>query len=204
MATTITVGAFYQLPKSLFAEKKYQCLSIEAKLLYSFMRDRYRLSVKNNWRDTMGIYIKMSRKAICDFLKRSEPTVRKIIAELKQIGLIIEKRVGLTQANKIYVQLLEGESETSLPSCSKSIADSAPEPGFTPERKSFASNKNYCKQIQFRKLTIKPEFPKNGDIWEENGVFLTYHHGYTQRYYSSEDLNALLPDFYLTMIAETK
>jgi hypothetical protein len=27
------------------------------------------------------------------------------------LGLIIEKRMGLTQANKIYVQPLEGENE---------------------------------------------------------------------------------------------
>ena len=196
MAATVTIGAFYQLPKSLFAEDKYQDLSIEAKLLYSMMRDRYRLSVKNNWRDAMGVFIKMTRKAICGLLKRSEPTVRKIIAELIEIGLIIEKRVGLTQCNKIYVQLLEGESENAFPSGEKTDERSAKKPDFASERKPFSPNKNYRKQIQFRKVTSKPDFPQNGDVWEENGQQYTFHHGFTQRYYDPRELDRLAVDLY--------
>ena len=191
MAATVSLGAFYQLPKSLFAEEKYQGLSNDAKLLYTMMRDRYRLSIQNNWKDTLGVYIRMTRKAICDLLKRSEPTVRKIIAELREIGLIIEKRVGLTQCNKIYVQLFEGESESTFHSTKKVSADSATKPDYVPERKPFTPNKNYRKIIQFRKLTSKPDFPQNGDIWEENGECFTYHHGYIQRYYTEELLNSI-------------
>jgi len=187
-------AAFYQLPKALFAEERYQGLSLEAKLLYTLMRDRYRLSLKNNWRDAMGVFIKMTRKAICALLKRSEPTVRKIIAELKKFGLIIEKRVGLTQANKIYVQLLAGESETSLQSSEKGSSDSAKKPDFVPDRKDFSPNKNYRKQIQFRKLTSKPDYPQNGDIWEENGQLLTYNRGSIQHYYLPGELDQLFFD----------
>ena len=195
MTATVPVSAFYQLPKSLFADEKYQVLSNDAKLLYTMMRDRFRLSMINNWKDVMGVYIKMTRKAICDLLKRSEPTVRKIIAELIEIGLIKEKRVGLTQANKIYVQLLDGESETAFQSREKTNEQSEKNPDFVPDRKPFASNKNYRKQIQFRKLNSKPEFPQNGDVWEENGQKYTYHHGYTQRYYDAEYLASFSYDF---------
>ena len=196
MVDTVPVAAFYQLPKSLFADEKYQGLSNDAKLLYTMMRDRFRLSIMNNWKDAIGVYIKMTRKAICDLLKRSEPTVRKIIAELIGIGLIKEKRVGLTQANKIYVQLLEGESETTFQSKEKSNPSSATKPDFVPERKPFAPNKNYRKQIQFRRLTSKPDLPQNGDIWEENGQKYSYHHGFTQRYYDAVDFANLGFDLY--------
>ena len=160
------------------------------------MRDRFRLSIKNDWRDAMGVFIKMARKTICDLLKRSEPTVRKIIAELIGVGLIIEKRVGLTQCNKIYVQPLEGESESVFQSSTKGTADSAKKADSVPDRKPFASNKNNHRQIQFRKLTSKPDFPQNGDIWEENGQKYTFHHGYTQRYYEPEELNTFGYDSY--------
>lgn len=186
-----TVSAFYQLPKSLFEAEQYQGLSNDAKLLYSLMRDRYRLSVMNNWQDALGVFIKMARKTICDLLKRSEPTVRKIIAELIQVGLIIEKRMGLTQCNRIYVQLLEGEKENDSQSCPPKNNDSAKKPTSVPERKPFAPNKNNRNQTQYKKLIQKPEFPHNGDIWEENGQQYTYHHGYIQRYYEAEELNQL-------------
>lgn len=158
------------------------------------MRDRYRLSLKNNWRDKVGIFIKMTRQYICAMLKRSEPTVRKIIGELKRVGLIIEKRMGLTQANKIYVQLLEGESESDFHPKEKFSSVLEQKPGFAPDRKQFSGNKNYRKQIQFRKLTTKPAVPQNGDIWEENGQMWIYHRGYTQRYHSAEELNTLCFD----------
>ena len=195
---------FYQLPKPLFADDKYRDLSIEAKLLYTFMRDRYRLSVQNNWRDTMGVYIKMTRKAICDLLKRSEPTVRKIIAELKQIGLIIEKRVGLTQCNKIYVQFLEGEGENALRSTTKTSEDSAKKADVALDRKVFSRNKNNSKQIHYRKMTSRPDLPQNGDIWEENGEKYAYHHGFTQRYYEPDELDSLTFDLYAVNAAIAK
>jgi len=191
MAATVSCTAFYQLPKPLFSEDKYQELSIEAKLLYSLMRDRYRLSVKNNWRDAMGVFIKMTRKAICGLLKRSEPTVRKIIAELIRFGLIIEKRVGLTQCNKIYVQLLDGESESAFQSSEKAAGGSATKPDYASERKPISLNKNHRNQINYRKLTSRPEFPQIGDIWEENGLMYTYNHGYTQRYYTQDEYDRI-------------
>jgi hypothetical protein len=191
---SLTTAAFYQLPKPLFTEEKYQVLSTDAKMLYALMRDRFRLSLKNNWRDSLGVYIKMTRAYICSILKRSEPTVRKIIGELKKLGLIIEKRMGLTQANKIYVQPLEGENEKDFYPKGKSVSAPEQKAGFAPDRKGVTANKNYRKQIQFRKLTTKPAIPQNGDIWEENGKLWTYHHGYTQRYYTGEEINALYFD----------
>jgi len=48
---------FYRFPKGLITDSKYKTLSSDAKILYSIMLDRMRLSVKNNWKDKKGIFI---------------------------------------------------------------------------------------------------------------------------------------------------
>ena len=42
---------FYQTPKALFKNPKYKGLSLGPKLMYSILRDRLDLSIKNNWKD---------------------------------------------------------------------------------------------------------------------------------------------------------
>jgi hypothetical protein len=98
----------------------------------------------------------MARKSIADFLKKSLPTVRKIIAELKSVGLLKEKRTGLTKCNKIYVQLLPGESEIYAQSVNESDIASAKKPDFSLEGKPFASNNGNSKNIN-----------KNGYVTED-------------------------------------
>src|SRR3989304_7670154 len=49
---------FYQVPKALFKNPKYKELSLGPKLMYSILRDRLELSIKNNWKDEKGyIYL---------------------------------------------------------------------------------------------------------------------------------------------------
>ena len=45
---------FYQTPKALFKNPKYKRLSLGPKLMYSILRDRLELSIKNNWKDEKG------------------------------------------------------------------------------------------------------------------------------------------------------
>ena len=42
---------FYQTPKALFNNPIYKNLSLWPKLMYSILRDRLDLSIKNNWKD---------------------------------------------------------------------------------------------------------------------------------------------------------
>jgi len=189
LATAVSQSAFYQLPKPLFEQEQYQGLSIEAKLLYSAMRDRYRLSIINNWQDGAGYFIRMTRQFICNFLKRSEPTVRKIIGELIDIGLIFERRMGLTQSNKIYVQLLDGESISAFQSREKSGYQTGKKPGFTPDRKQLSPNNNKLNDNNPHKIKVlkeRPVLPKLGDLWEENGILWTFARGFVQTYYPPE------------------
>ena len=43
---------FYQVPKSLFKNPVYKGLDLGPKLMYSVLRDRLDLSIKNNWQDS--------------------------------------------------------------------------------------------------------------------------------------------------------
>ena len=45
---------FYQVPKALFKNPRYKGLSLGPKLMYSILRDRLDLSIKNNWKDEKG------------------------------------------------------------------------------------------------------------------------------------------------------
>ena len=45
---------FYQLPKSLFSYKCYDGLSLTAKVIYAFLKDRMELSRDNGWVEENG------------------------------------------------------------------------------------------------------------------------------------------------------
>ena len=42
---------FYRVPKILFTDEYFKCISCEAKILYGLMLDRMSLSIKNQWFD---------------------------------------------------------------------------------------------------------------------------------------------------------
>lgn len=132
--------AYFTVPKLLDTDPRYTSLSVEARYLYAHMRDTMKLSLMNNWRDRLGVYIKMSRERMAALLGKSLPTVRKVLSELKKAGLIIDIRMGLTRCNRIYVQLLPGEQESDLQPARKETPPSVEKPGFTPDRNAFSGN----------------------------------------------------------------
>lgn len=135
--------AYFTVPKVLDTHPRYANLSTDAKYLYARMRDTMKLSIKNNWRDSLGVYIKMARTSMAQLLHKSLPTIRKIIKELREAGLIFDLRMGLTKCNRIYVRLLEGESETDLSPAKKELPPSSEKPAFIPDRNDFSPNKRY-------------------------------------------------------------
>jgi len=72
--------------------------------MYSILRDRLDLSIKNNWKDEKGyIYLMFSGDELLSFLEISKNTVTKYKRELVKYKLIIDKRSGQGKYNKIYV-----------------------------------------------------------------------------------------------------
>ena len=100
-----TTTRFYQLPKELFENPIYREVSVEAKVLYTMVKDRMLLSEKNKgeWEDENGnLYCYFSNESAQKYLNRSEPYIIKLKKELHQAGLILEVRQGVNKPNRIY------------------------------------------------------------------------------------------------------
>lgn len=77
------------------------------KLVYVVLLDRARLSKSNGgWMDENGhVFIIYPIKALAVAIHKSEMTIKRALTTLEENGLIRRKRVGLNQANQIYVRL---------------------------------------------------------------------------------------------------
>jgi len=96
-------NTFYQMPKFIF-EGEFENLGNDARVLYSLLRDRHELSIKNQWINENGeVYLIFSRENMCDMLKLSEKTITKAMNALKKFKLIDEQRRGLGKPNLIYL-----------------------------------------------------------------------------------------------------
>ena len=95
---------FYQTPKALFTNSFYDGLSLGPKLMYSVLRDRLDLSIKNNWTDKYGyIYLIFSGDELTNLLKIGKNTVTRYKRKLIRYRLIIEIRIGQGKPNRLYV-----------------------------------------------------------------------------------------------------
>ena len=95
---------FYQVPKALFKNPVYKGLDLGPKLMYSVLRDRLDLSIKNNWQDEKGyIYLIFSREALSGLLEINKETATTYKRKLVKYKLIIDKRMGQGNSNRIYV-----------------------------------------------------------------------------------------------------
>jgi DNA-binding MarR family transcriptional regulator len=99
---------FYKLPKILFEEDKYKNISLESKVLYSFLLDRLSLSAKNRFVDKDGrVYVIFSRKEAAEKLSVSQGSAVKYFKELKEAGLIFEKRGKQKEVKSLYITKIE-------------------------------------------------------------------------------------------------
>lgn len=96
---------FYKMPKAFIEDEYYRLqLNSNMKMIYALLWDRYKLSVKNNWKDSEGtIFCNYSRENIARDLNISVSTVTNSIKELTKIGLMKEVRRGLNKSNMMYI-----------------------------------------------------------------------------------------------------
>lgn len=96
---------FYRVPKVLFTDKRFKCLSTDAKLVYGMLLDRSSLSRENSWIDEEGrVYIKFSLKSLQDAMGCSEKSATKYFQELESIGIIDRIKQGQGKPAIIYVK----------------------------------------------------------------------------------------------------
>lgn len=101
---------YYQMPQELFDNEKYKYLSIEAKVIYSFLLNRMNLSRINHWINNCGeIYLIYTRKEIQSKLNLSDKPGTRAFKELRDTELIKEEKQGFGKPNLIYIGKIEHE-----------------------------------------------------------------------------------------------
>lgn len=96
---------FHRIPKLLFADDKFENLSVSAKVVYGFLLDRMGLSAKKGWRDRNGrVYIYFTNESVAKLCKFSVSKVTNLFKELDLIGLIERKQQGQGKPAMIYVK----------------------------------------------------------------------------------------------------
>ena len=105
--------SYYQLPKKLFTDK-YKGMSLDAKVVYAFLRDRMILSLRNEWKDDSGYaYIIFRQSEIADLLDISLRTVKRIYAELRNFGLIKIQQQGMGKPSRVYIYKMDDNFDTN-------------------------------------------------------------------------------------------
>ena len=117
---------FYRLPKVFFSNDLYKKMSNDAKIAYALLQDRLELSIKNDWFDEEGsIFFLFGNEQLGEILNCSKPTVIKIKKELQKCDLLMEKRMGLSKSNRLFLL--------------KTVADIEDVKSFKLEQKSISS-----------------------------------------------------------------
>ncbi|MGJ0767194.1 replication initiator protein A [Lacticaseibacillus paracasei] len=95
---------YYQLLKVFFTSPKYMNMSNDAKVAFSLLKDRFKYSVKNNWIDENGrLYFVYTNKELMSVLNCREGKLSSIKKELTNAKLLLQKRIGINQPNRLYL-----------------------------------------------------------------------------------------------------
>lgn len=71
---------------------------------YAMLRNLLPLSINNGWINEAGeIYVKLSREKLMLRLGIKKDKMTKVFKELRDLGLIVEKRIGCNRCNEIYI-----------------------------------------------------------------------------------------------------
>lgn len=103
---------FYKIPKALFENEFYADMKLETKVAYAILRDRFLLSIRNNWIDKNGdVYLIYKNIDLQTILSVGEKKVISLKKELANFGLLEEERQGLNKPNRLYVGNINAEFE---------------------------------------------------------------------------------------------
>ncbi len=93
-----------QMPRWLFSDPRYADMSLDAKVAYTFLLNRFQLSRRNGWTNDQGeVFVIFPRKELAKELRICEKRVTASFRELAERNLIWEKRCGRGDANQIYL-----------------------------------------------------------------------------------------------------
>lgn len=95
---------FYRVPKIFVESPLYKPMSTDAKFTYAILKDRFELSLRNNWIDKNGdVYLIYTITELQEILGYGNKKVIKLKKELQEYGLLEEVRQGLNKPNLLYL-----------------------------------------------------------------------------------------------------
>ena len=113
-----------QMPRWLFSDPRYAGMSLDAKVTYTFLLNRFQLSRRNGWVNDFGeVFVIFPRKELARELRICEQRVTAAFKKLVELKLVWEKRCGRGDANQIYLASVEPKNNPSY-----SSAPFVPEP----------------------------------------------------------------------------
>lgn len=131
----VEMSRFYQLPKFLF-EDEFKNLNSDARILYSLLRDRHDLSLKNNWVNENGeVFLIYTRENMAHMIGCSIPTARKAFKQLESVGLVEDEFQGFNKPNLIYLNSVSVENTRT-----EKTFHAGQKECFTPDRKELSPN----------------------------------------------------------------
>ncbi|MCI8810856.1 MAG: hypothetical protein HFF84_12225 [Oscillibacter sp.] len=120
MRQTDVQGIYHmQMPRWLFSDPRYADMSLDAKVAYTFLLNRFQLSRRNGWANEQGeVFVIFPRKELAKELRICEKRVTAAFQTLAKLDLIWEKRCGRGDANQIYLAHVQPQDDleyTSAP-----------------------------------------------------------------------------------------
>lgn len=110
--TDIQSACYMQMPRWLFFDARYAELSLEAKVAYTFLFNRFQLSRRKGWVNDRGeVFVIFPRKALAKELRICEQRVTAAFRQLVDARLVWEKRCGRGDANQIYLARVEPQDD---------------------------------------------------------------------------------------------
>ena len=106
-----------QMPRWLFSDPRYCEMSLDAKVTYTFLLNRFQLSRRNGWVNERGeVFVIFPRKALAKELRICEQRVTAAFKKLVELELVWEKRCGRGDANQIYLAYVTPQDDPAYTS----------------------------------------------------------------------------------------
>lgn len=111
MTAQTRIPAFLPYPRFLLKME----LTNTATVLYALLLDRAKLFRRNGWKDEKGqIYLIYPISNMAQDLGKSPTTIKKVMRELEDAGLVEKKRQGFCMPNILYIKIPLEEREICL------------------------------------------------------------------------------------------
>lgn len=125
---------YMQMPRWLFSDPRYADMSLDAKVAYTFLLNRFQLSRRKGWINEQGeVFVIFPRLALAKELRVCEKRVTAAFRTLAQRQLIWEKRCGRGDANQIYLARVEPMDDPEY-QCAPFLSNEEDHCGFRPAR----------------------------------------------------------------------